>query len=94
MISTFALKKKPDATRFEDLRIISIMPTPWRMIEDTLIDALAEKIKDAVNKSETYQYGFFKGHTISQSRERKRDGHKKIKRPFYSTCGKRTTQSR
>ena len=70
VISTFALKKKPDATRFEDLRIISIMPTPWRMIEDTLIDALAEKIKDAVNKSETYQYGFFKGHTISQAIER------------------------
>ena len=49
-IESFAIKKKLEVIKFDDLRFLSIMPTPWRMIEDVICDNLGETITGIVNK--------------------------------------------
>ena len=50
IIETFIIRKRADSDKFDDLRILSIMPTPWRIIEDVIIDQLAEVVREIVTR--------------------------------------------
>ena len=67
VIDTFALKKKPDSTKFEDLRILSIVPTPWRLFEDAIIDQITRKVDATLSHHTIYQFGFLKGKSIVEA---------------------------
>ena len=64
------IKKCPNADKFDDLVILSIMPTQWRKLENIISDNLTNQISETINGEERYQFGFLKGRILAEAVER------------------------